>query len=137
MTFVKEAELKPNTDLNPKLRLTEVDLTKLSADRRKDEGLYAPGHFCLKSDIDSKGEITISADGMALGQTADLELTIKVDVPSCELVGFTGIVDPKIDITASSFDINDIPDFLSDPKNHLDVSDPRIYVTVHNGSPPP
>ncbi len=135
MTFVKEAELKPNTDLNLKLRLTEVDLTKLSADRRKDEGLYAPGHFCLKSDIDSKGEITISADGMALGQTADLELTIKVDVPSCELVGFTGIVDPRIDITASSFDINDIPDFLSDPKNHLDVSDPRIYVTVHNGSP--
>lgn len=135
MTFVKEAVLTPDTELNLKLRLTEVDLTKLSADRRNEEGLYKPGHFCLKSDIDSKGEITISAEGMALGQTADLELTIKVDIPSCELIGFTGIVDPKIDITASSFDINDIPDFLSDPKNHLDISDPRIYVTVHNGSP--
>ena len=48
-----------------------------------------------------------------------------------------GTVDPDITINPTSFNITDVPDFLSEPGNNLDVENPQLYFTVENTSPVP
>lgn len=45
------------------------------------------------------------------------------------------VVDPKVDIEIDPIRIDDLPDFLSDNNVVLDLTDPRIYITLTNPSP--
>lgn len=47
----------------------------------------------------------------------------------------TAVVDPKVDIEIDPIRIDDLPDFLSDNNVVLDLTDPRIYITLTNPSP--
>ena len=129
--FTRECAITANAPLVAKIHLVNVDLTKVPAD----QGLYERGHFRLQSDIESEGDISIDATGMAIGATANLNLEVITDVQDATLIEVTGVIDPDINIDPTSFTINDIPDFLSDDDNHLDIDNPMIYFTVNNNSP--
>ena len=58
---------------------------------------------------------------LPVGQKANLTLVTTTKVSAAKILKVRGIVDPKININTTSFDINDIPDFLSDPENNLDT----------------
>ncbi len=106
------------------------------ADLPAGQGLYSPGHFNLESDIVFKGDVAIAAGNLHAG-TANLTLVTQTRIPSAKLLAVKGIIDPEININPTSFRINDIPDFLSEPGNNLDVENPQLYFTVENTSSVP
>lgn len=111
--------------------LKEVDFSKVD----EGQGLYAPGRFRLDDDINSHGNVSLSAGDLAVGESANIRLITKTDIQNAEIRRVTGVVDPKITIETTSFTINDIPDFLSNDENHLDIENPQVYFTVENNSP--
>lgn len=124
--------LAAGSTLSVGFRLTHVDLTGCGAG----EGLYERGKFHLESKIDMSGDVTL-ADwaGAAVGAVEKVSLTCTTDVQSALISSVTAVVDPEINVNDTQFTINDIPEFLSDDSNRLDISNPRLYLTVSNNSP--
>ena len=129
--FKERCGVAPGRSLKARLRLVRADLTALPAG----QGLYAPGKFLIENDVVSGGDISIDSRDMAAGAKAHLTVVSEITVSEARLLKVRGIVDPKIDISETRFEISDIPEFLNDPANNLDMSDPRITVSITNNSP--
>lgn len=129
LVFTSDKKLSNNTPFHMIVKVKGFNLGT-----KQGEGLYAPGHFDLKSDVDFAGNVTAVDDSheFVLGNVhVDFNLKIK----HATLLSVTGIVDPKVTINSTNVSIGDIPDFLDDPDNHLDVANPQIYFTITNTSP--
>ena len=131
MRFKKRYAVTPTTPLVARINLVRIDFTKVPAG----QGLYAPGHFLIDSRMESKGNISLTIGDLPLGQKANLTLVTSTKVSEANILKVRGVVDPKIDITATDFEINDVPDFLSDPENKLDIANPQIRIIITNTSP--
>ncbi len=129
--FKERYAIRPDHKLSARLRLTKIDLS----DAPSGQGLYAPGKFMVENDVVSSGDVSIDLADLPTGERANLTIVSKTSVSTARIDKVRGIVDPKIEIAATDFDINDVPDFLSDPENHLDINNPQITVTVSNSSP--
>ena len=100
------------------------------------QGLYAPGHFKVNSDIVSEGTVSLlSSASFPVGATADLSLRTSVEISKADILEVTGVVNPEINVSSTSFEITDIPEFLDDYSNRLDILNPRINFVVTNNSP--
>lgn len=128
--FKKAAPVQLSKPFVVALRLTRVDCTALPAG----QGLYVPGRFRLETDVQSQGNVSIKASDVS-GSTAILTLQTVTSVSAAEIVAVTGIVDPRITINPTAFSINDVPDFLNDNGNYLDMENPQIFFTVTNTAP--
>lgn len=132
LKFNRAVAINNNNRININLKVNEIDLSSVPSG----EGLYAPGHFNLNSSIKLTGDLTVSdLNNIPAGTKGSIKLVIDANVLSAKITSITGVVDPKVTINDTRFDINDIPDFLSDDQNSLDVANPRFYVTVTNNSP--
>lgn len=129
--FSKAMTFSKGHPLALEINLKAVDLTKLPAG----QGLYAPGRFRLDSDIRTLGKISVRSSEVTPGSAAHVTLLTHASVKSAELLTATGVIDPKIDVKDVNVTINDIPNFLRDSNNNLDVANPQIYLTVVNMSP--
>lgn len=111
-----------------------INVTRFELGDKRGEGLYEPGHFYLESDITFEGDMAIANP---LDQTGmeDVDLITDTHINSAVINSVTGRVNPDIDIADTSVEINDIPDFLADASNNLDIADPQIYFYVTNTSP--
>lgn len=78
------------------------------------------------------GGIFVSAEGSNGGK-----INLGADIYSESMIfnSVTGKVDPKVDIQIDPIIIDGLPDFLSDNNVVLDLTDPRIYITLTNPSP--
>ncbi len=130
LRFTQPYTISPQNPLFARIRLSEVDLSKAE----EGQGLYAPGHFRMESKVTSSGSISILLSDL-MGSVADIDLITNTNIETAKILSVTGKVDPKIDIDATSFSISDIPDFLSDNENNLDIDNPQINFTVNNNSP--
>lgn len=85
----------------------------------------------INDNIALNGQLSVS------GTISGSGITIKGNVTSQSIVlsDVTGIVSPKVDIEKNSITLDDMPDFLSDDNVILDLTDPRIYVTLTNPTP--
>lgn len=129
--FKEDHAITASSPLVVKLHISKIDFTNAGAG----QGLYAPGHFKLNSKMETSGNVSISLSELPLGAKATLELVTTSAIERAQINKVRGIVDPKINIVATTFEINDIPDFLRDPANHLDIDNPQIHLTVTNTSP--
>lgn len=57
------------------------------------------------------------------------------EVPAITLEQVEGKFDPEVDITIDPVTVNDVPDFLNDNENNLDLKNPYIKLTMSNGTP--
>lgn len=132
VSFTKEVTTGISQPVTISLKIVKVDLTKVP----EGQGLYAPGKFKLESSIKSKGSVRFGAGTSSpVGEMEKVSLDTETTLGTAVITAVTGIVDPKIDIADSQFNINDVPDFLADSENSLDIDNPRFYVTVTNTSP--
>lgn len=101
------------------------------------QGLIEPKKFEVKEKIVCNGQV--GADGGQMSQLSvekvDIHLTTEIKPTSATLLSVTGIVNPAINIAESDFQINDIPDFLAEKDNHLDLYNPQLYFNVSNQAP--
>ena len=133
LRFKQRYGISPDHGLSARVRLVRADLTGLAAG----QGLYAPGKFLIENQVVSSGDVSIDVADLPAGSRANITVVSEISVSDARLLKVRGIVDPKINISETKFDINDIPDFLSDPENHLDLSNPQVTLSITNNSPLP
>lgn len=132
VTFGRDVVIRPNAPFKAAIRITAMDFENLPAG----QGLYAPGHFKVNSDIVSEGTVSLlSSASFPVGATADLSLRTSVEISKADILEVTGVVNPEINVSSTSFEITDIPEFLDDYSNRLDILNPRINFVVTNNSP--
>lgn len=78
------------------------------------------------------GDIFVSAKNSYGG---NINLGANIHSENMIFRSVTAVVDPKVDIEIDPIRIDDLPDFLSDNNVVLDLTDPRIYITLTNPSP--
>lgn len=78
------------------------------------------------------GDIFVSAKNSYGG---NINLGANIHSENMIFRSVTAVVDPKVDIEINPIRIDDLPDFLSDNNVVLDLTDPRIYITLTNPSP--
>lgn len=130
LVFNTERTVTPGQSLKIGVTVTKINLTNAGAG----QGIYAPGKFNLDAKIVSNGRISISSGALAAGETTRLSLTVRPSIPYAIIYAFTGVVNPDITVNPTSVKINDIPSFLTEGDNNLDINNPRLYVTVENTS---
>lgn len=131
LRFKQRYGITASRQLVAKVRITHADLTKVP----QGQGLYAPGKFFIENEVETYGNVSIDLADLPIGARANISVVTDINVSDARLLKVRGIVDPKIDIAETTFDINDIPDFLSDPANNLDMSNPQITLSIVNNSP--
>lgn len=94
------------------------------------KGLVAPGHLVIADAIKISGTST-TAGGSAIQMIMNTEF--KID--GIQLTQVTAKVDPEINVSIDPIAINNLPDFLKDEQVRIDMTDPKIYLTVSNTSP--
>lgn len=133
LRFKERCGISPGHGLSARVRLVKADLTGLPAG----QGLYAPGKFLIENQVVSSGDVSIDAADLPEGSRANITVVAETSVSDARLLKVRGIVDPEINISETNFNINDIPDFLSDPENRLDLSNPQVTLSITNNSPLP
>lgn len=105
-------------------------------DFKSGQGLTSPGHFRLNSMLNCGGNLSANVAGTS-ADGVQISLTSQVSVSHARLEAVRGTFDPAINVSATTFTINDVPDFLKNDANNLDVDNPRISFTATNTSPLP
>ena len=96
------------------------------------QGLYEPGHFLMKTNVIANG--TASTANVGVGDV-QVNLVNDAEVPSFTLQEVTGVFDPNVNITVDPVTVNDVPDFMDEEGNNLDLKNPYIKLTISNGTP--
>lgn len=133
MVFTRRVSADASTALLTQLHLISVDFSRLP----EGQGLYAPAHFRLDGEVRSHGRVAINASDISASGVANVTLVTTTRVNDARIVGIKGVVDPKVTVNASTYSITDVPEFLSDETNRLDLTNPRFIVKVTNDSPVP
>lgn len=131
LRFKTNQSFSSASPLSLAVRILDIDLSNVA----QGQGLYAPGHFNINSKVTFNATVSIASSDIPVGSSANLNLITSTEISSALLNSVTGKVDPKININPSSFYINDVPDFLSEPGNNLDISNPIISFSTENASP--
>lgn len=129
--FTKQVGIEHNKPLMAHIRIVNVDFTKLP----DGQGLYEVGHFRMNTQIHSMGNVSIMASEFPAMSTVVLDMVTKTEVLSATLMSVTGTFDPVINVDPTTFEITDIPDFLQNDGNNLDIDNPRFYINISNDSP--
>lgn len=131
LVFAEEAYITA-APLNVHIHITHIDFTKLP----EGQGLKN-GDFNFSSSVVSQGNVSLmisdlSTTGLSL---VNLTLNTNLSVNKAEILTVEGVVEPDVTVEDTSFSINDIPDFLTEDNNRLDIYNPRIQLVVNNQSP--
>lgn len=126
LTFIQDINVSQNSALYIPIQVTRIDFESMGTGK----GLVAPGHLVIADDINISGTSTTTG-GSAIQMIMDTE--IKID--EIQLTQVTAQVDPEINVSIDPITINNLPDFLKDEKVKIDMTDPKIYLTVSNTSP--
>ena len=84
------------------------------------------------------GNISLDGNVKASALTnagGNFTLSANVEAENMVIESAIAVVDPEVDIKIDPIRIDDIPDFLAEEDVILDLTDPRIYITVTNPSP--
>lgn len=131
LVFTDTKSMALNSSLDIPVHISAIDFSGLP----KDQGLYAPGKFRLDQSITTGGPASFSAPTLPVGEKVDVVFNLSPSIPTAEILTVTGFVSPDVKVSPSTFAIRDIPDFLLEPGNNLDIVNPQIQLTVKNSSP--
>ena len=126
IVFIRDQTIRRGEQLEVPIHFTRVH------DFPVGQGLFETGNFLMQINVVANG--TATTQGVPEGNIS-VELNTGAEVPSICLQQVTGKVNPDIDIQIDPVTVNDIPDFLNDKENQLDVKNPFIKLTVTNGTP--
>lgn len=133
LTFNQDVTINSGTTLKVPLTIDAIDFTKLD----EGEGLVERGHLVMTGDIPVNGRAYLKADDFLSEEDVTLEMHTDMNLGDIEFTEVTATVDPQIDITIDPVTINNLPDCLKDDDVRIDMTDPKIYFNVTNGSPVP
>lgn len=122
-------EIEENTAI--KFQIVYVDFTKEGAEFVYNADETDNSSINLSGEILFDGKIIVNSDGTDSGM---LELHINVDSQKLIIEEVNAVVKPVIDLKVEPIEITDLPDFLASNDVKLDLTDPRIFITLTNPS---
>lgn len=126
LTFAQDINVSQASPLNIRLNITRIDFESMG----EGKGLVAPGHLVIADDIKISGTSTTTG-----GSAIQMIMNTAFKIDEIQLTQVTAQVDPEINVSIDPITINNLPDFLKDEKVKIDMTDPKIYLTVSNTSP--
>lgn len=127
--FTSDVRFSQSAPLRLSMRVVHIDFAE-------GQGLVSPGRFRLKSEISCQGRVGIGAADVPTGGVK-MEFKTSCDLTSAHIVAVRGKFNPDITVNPTTFAIKDVPDFLKNESNNLDVDNPRICISATNTSPMP
>lgn len=131
IVFTADRQVSVGSTMVLSIKITGINLKGLATG----QGLYEPGKFRLDDRIVTSGPVVFRTSAVPAGQVEQLKIALTPQVSVANILKVTGSVDPVVNVSESSFNIHNIPDFLFDTSNNLDVVNPQIVLTVKNTSP--
>ena len=126
LTFIQDINVSQTSPLKIFLNITHIDFESMG----EGKGLVAPGHLVIAEDIKISGTSTTTG-----GSAIQMIMNTAFKIDEIQLTQVTAQVDPEINVSIDPITINNLPDFLKDEKVKIDMTDPKIYLTVSNTSP--
>lgn len=126
LTFAQDINVSQASPLNIRLNITRIDFESMG----EGKGLVAPGHLVIADDIKISGTSTTTG-----GSAIQMIMNTAFKIDEIQLTQVTAQVNPEINVSIDPITINNLPDFLKDEKVKIDMTDPKIYLTVSNTSP--
>lgn len=130
LTKAEGMEISNNTKI--KFQIVNVKFDQNEAVFTNNENEKDNNYVHFGGNISLGGNVTASALTNAGG---NFTLSANVEAENMIIESATAMVDPEVDIKIDPIRIDDIPDFLAEEDVILDLTDPRIYITVTNPSP--
>lgn len=132
LVFKEGTPIGRNGKLVVEATVTSVDFDVLGA---RGEGLVTPGHLVISGEMAVSGSAYLNSSEFDNTNHIDLELGADVEIDRMELKEAVAVVDPDINISVDPIRISNLPDFLNDESVTINLTDPRIYLTVTNPTP--
>ena len=126
LTFIQDINVSQTSPLKIFLNITHIDFESMG----EGKGLVAPGHLVIADDIKISGTSTTTG-----GSAIQMIMNTAFKIDEIQLTQVTAQVDPEINVSIDPITINNLPDFLKDEKVNIDMTDPKVYLTVSNTSP--
>lgn len=130
LTKAEGMEISNNTKIKFQIVNVKFDQSEAVFTNNENEKDNNSVHFGGNISLD--GNVKASAMTNAGG---NITLSANVEAENMVIESATAVVDPEVDIKIDPIRIDDIPDFLAEEDVILDLTDPRIYITVTNPSP--
>lgn len=130
LTKAEGLEISNNTKIKFQIVNVKFDQNEAVFTNNENEKDNNSVHFGGNISLD--GNVKASAMTNAGG---NFTLSANVEAENMVIESATAVVDPEVDIKIDPIRIDDIPDFLAEEDVILDLTDPRIYITVTNPSP--
>lgn len=127
-----------------KVRIVKVDFEKflqnenpLTPGTKNPDGTYNDdGRFYVDMRIHANGYMALyGEDFPASDPSVKVHVYVNAHMETASLYKVKGQVDPNFNVNIDPVDFVDIPDFLNDPETNIDLSNPRIFLTITNGAP--
>lgn len=128
LVFKQDIPLSAQSPLTIRLNVIEIDFVAMAAEGNK--GWTEPGHLVIDDHVQVKGSASI--EGV---EAVSIGITTQFVIDRIEMQEIKGTVNPDIDVTISPITIENLPDFLKDETVRIDMTDPRIFLTVSNSAP--
>lgn len=136
--FLEDFTIAKSKDIVLPLYINTIDVRKLQEMTGGSQGLV-DGRLFVDQDIalsELYFDVKASDYGNVLGDMPQsVMINIDMDVHSVDVLSATGVVDPDIELEAQSFEIGQLPDFLSSEGTVLDLYNPMVVLDVENTSP--
>ena len=130
LTKAEGMEISNNTKIKFQIVNVKFDQSEAVFTNNENEKDNNSVHFGGNISLD--GNVKASALTNAGG---NFTLSANVEAENMVIESAIAVVDPEVDIKIDPIRIDDIPDFLAEEDVILDLTDPRIYITVTNPSP--
>lgn len=120
------------------IHIDQLDVRSLQEDTHGQQGLV-DGRIYVDQVVALKEvyfDIAASDFGTVLGDMPEnVTISVAMNVHSADVTGATVVIDPDMVIEDQSFAFGDLPEFLTDEGNVLDLYNPGIMIDVGNTSP--
>lgn len=124
-----------NKTVSLKIKIDKFDFTSPAAEGQGLSNKDGVNSFMMADEVLLSGKLGIDLSQATSGQNISLKMHSHVQPIQARLLTVTGKINPKINIDETDFQINDIPDFLAEEGNQLDIFNPQLYFTVNNPAP--
>lgn len=124
--FIHDQTIRQGETLRIPIRFTRIE------NFPDGQGLYEVGRFKMEVEVIANGTATTPKVNEG---TSQVVLINDAEVRNIVLNQVTGKFDPNVDITVDPVTINDVPDFLNEDGNNLDLKNPYIKLAISNETP--
>lgn len=136
--FKQDLNITADAPVSVDVNIGQIDIKSLQEDTNGQQGLV-DGRIFVNQEIalsDVYVDIFASDFGSVLGDMPEnLTVSVNMNVNNAEVIGATLVIDPDMKIDDQRFEFGELPEFLTEEGNVLDLYNPSIMLTVGNTSP--